>query len=48
MILRGNAPSPCAEVRDGALGRRAIVVDGFEWFVTQETVVKLTANPEED
>ncbi|MDQ1031371.1 hypothetical protein QF035_008953 [Streptomyces umbrinus] len=38
---RENATSPCAEARDGVLGPQVIVDDGFEWFVTQETVVKL-------
>ncbi len=29
-------------------GSFAVPPSGFEWFVTQETVVKLTANPEEN
>ncbi|MER6367176.1 hypothetical protein ABT255_02145 [Streptomyces mirabilis] len=43
--LRENASPPCAEARDGVLGRQVILDDGFERFVTQETVGKLTANP---
>ncbi|WP_433855128.1 hypothetical protein [Streptomyces kronopolitis] len=41
VTLRENAPSPCAEVRDGVLGCRVIVDDSFEWFVTLETVAEI-------
>ncbi|WP_328689759.1 hypothetical protein OHA74_11770 [Streptomyces phaeochromogenes] len=46
VTLRENTYPPRVEARDGVLGPQVIVDDGFEWLVTQETVVKLTANPE--